>query len=173
MDHLARWRESWIAGAIASLAKPHAWVLVRLIVVAHLRVNGRRRFAESAAIGAATALLILLPYLEHGRAADLVTLPCVAAQVTPVASANAHNFWWIVGGNPGRFPRDSEPVLGSLSYRQTAVPLVIAVLAFTLWRYMQSHQSSAFLLAAYQAFAWVMFTTQAHENPAFWSFRCC
>ena len=62
---------------------------------------------------------------------------------------------------------DDQRFLGPLTYRLAALPLVLGVAAFTLWRLLRAPSTSVFLLAAYQAFGWFCFTTQAHENHSF------
>jgi len=114
-----------------------------------------------------TILLILAPFIVHNRVRDFLTLPQQIAGVMPVASANAHNLWWIVTNNPAPVVPDSDRVFGPLTYRQAALPLVLLVAVFTPWRLWTSPRTSVFLLAAYQAFGWFCFTTQAHENHAF------
>lgn len=164
---VGRWRESWLAAGLAAMTKPQAWALAPLFALAQVRVRGWRRTAVGTAMAAVVALVVMLPFLAHGRLSDFLTLPSQIAGVMPVASANAHNLWWIVSGNPGGFHLDSEPVLGRFTYRQVALPLVLGVAACTLWRYWRTPATSIFLLAAYQTFGWFMFTTQAHEDHLF------
>jgi hypothetical protein len=161
------WHGSWIAAGLAAMTKPQAWALVPLYLVSQLRLSGVRRVAIGIVLALITILLILAPFIVHNRIRDFLTLPQQIAGVMPVASANAHNLWWIVTNNPAPVVPDSDRVFGPLTYRQAALPLVLLVALFTLWRLWTSPGTSVFLLAAYQAFGWFCFTTQAHENHAF------
>lgn len=164
---LGWWQGSWVAAGLAAMTKPQAWSLVPLFLIAQARSQGWRRVIIGAGIAGIVVVIILMPFIRYGRLGDFLTLPGQIAGVMPVASANAHNLWWIVSRNPAPVVFDSERVLGPLTYRQLAVPLVLAVAGFTLWRMVRAPQTSIFLLAAYQAFGWFCFTTQAHENHPF------
>jgi Gpi18-like mannosyltransferase len=161
------WHGSWIAAGLAAMTKPQAWALMPLYLVSQLRLTDVRRVAIGIVLALITILRILSPFIVHNRIRDFLTLPQQIAGVMPVASANAHNLWWIVTNNPAPVVPDSDRVLGPLTYRQAALPLVLFVAVFTLWRLWTSRGTSVFLLAAYQAFGWFCFTTQAHENHAF------
>jgi Gpi18-like mannosyltransferase len=161
------WHSSWIAAGLAAMTKPQAWALVPLYIVSQLRLTGLRRVVIGMLLALVTILLILAPFIVHNRIRDFLTLPQQIAGVMPVASANAHNLWWIVSNNPAPVVLDSERVLGPVTYRLAALPMVLLVAAFTLWRLWISPCTSVFVLAAYQAFGWFCFTTQAHENHAF------
>ena len=164
---LGRWQGSWIAAGLGAMTKPQLWALMPLFLLVQTRDRSRPRLAAGMLLALVTVTVVVSPFAVHGRLADFLTLPSQIAGVMPVASANAHNLWWIVSGNPGGFHLDSETVLGPLTYRQVALPLVLAVAVYTLWLAWRRPTISVFLLAAYQAFGWFMFTTQAHENHPF------
>jgi hypothetical protein len=89
----------------------------------------------------------------------------------PVASANAHNLWWLVTAGAPSFVVDHERWLGSLTYRQAALLLLLPVLGFTLWRaWFARGPWELSALAAYTAHAWFCLTTGAHENHPFMIF---
>jgi Gpi18-like mannosyltransferase len=164
---LGLWPGSWVAAGLAAMTKPQAWALVPLYVIVQFRVTGIRRVAIGIGLAMVTMLIVVAPFVIHGRVRDFLTLPQQIAGVMPVASANAHNLWWIVTNNPAPVVLDSERILGPLTYRLAALPLVLLVAGVTLWRLIVSPGTSIFLLAAYQAFGWFCFTTQAHENHSF------
>jgi dolichyl-phosphate-mannose-protein mannosyltransferase len=164
---LGWWQGSWVAAGLAAMTKPQAWALVPLYLIVQFRLTGIRRVAIGIGLSIVTMLVVLAPFIIHGRVRDFLTLPQQIAGVMPVASANAHNLWWIVTNNPAPVVLDSERLLGPLTYRLAALPLVVLVAGVTLWRLIASPGMSIFLLAAYQAFGWFCFTTQAHENHSF------
>jgi hypothetical protein len=164
---LGWWQSSWVSAGLAAMTKPQAWALVPIYLVAQFRLTGLMRILWGAGIAAITVLVIVMPFIVHGRLADFLTLPDHIASVMPVASANAHNLWWIVTRNPAPVVMDDQRFLGPLTYRLAALPLVLGVAGFTLWRLLRSPSSWVFLLAGYQAFGWFCFTTQAHENHSF------
>lgn len=164
---LGMWQVSWASAGLAAMTKPQAWALVPLYVIFQVRRSGLALFLKGVLIAGAVVLIVISPFVIHGRLGDFLSLPGAIASVMPVASANAHNLWWIVTGVPLPVVPDSDRILGSLTYRQLAMPLVLGVAGFTVWRCLTSPGTSVFLLAAYQAFGWFCFTTQAHENHPF------
>jgi len=164
---LGWWQSSWVSAGLAAMTKPQAWALVPIYLVAQFRLTGPMRIIWGAGIAVITVLVVVMPFIVHGRLGDFITLPDHIASVMPVASANAHNLWWIVTSNPAPVVMDDQRFLGPLTYRLAALPLVLGVAGFTLWRLLRAPSTSVFLLAAYQAFGWFCFTTQAHENHSF------
>ncbi len=126
------------------------------------------------ALGAgAVGLAVLLPFLASGRLRQVLTLPGHISSVMPVASANAHNLWWLVTRGEFPFVLDSEklPGLLPLSYRQAALLLVVAALGFSVWRtWLARGPWELAALAAFSGHAWFCLTTAAHENHAFMVF---
>jgi hypothetical protein len=118
-------------------------------------------------------LLVLLPFLLSGRWRELLTLPEHISSVMPVASANAHNLWWLVTRGAIPFVFDSER-LGppfAVTYRQAALGLLLAALAFSLWRAWSARGPwELAALSAYSVHAWFCLTTAAHENHPFMIF---
>ena len=115
-------------------------------------------------------LLVLLPYVAQDRLRELLSLPGRISTVMPVASANAHNLWWLVTRAEKEFVFDHELVRQWLpfTYRQVALVLVLLALAFSLarvWRARGPWELSA--LTAYFGFAWFCLTVGAHENHAY------
>ncbi|MFN0073923.1 MAG: hypothetical protein ACKVVP_20780 [Chloroflexota bacterium] len=166
---LGWWQGSWVAAGLAAMTKPQAWALMPLFFIVQIRRSGVSRTALGVLIAAAVVLLVVSPFILHGRVHEFLTLPERISSVMPVASANAHNLWWIVTNNPAPVVLDSERVLGPLTYRQVALPLVLAVAALALWRLLTAPGISIFFIGGYQAFGWFCFTTQAHENHYFFA----
>jgi Gpi18-like mannosyltransferase len=167
MTLLGWWQGSWVAAGLSAMTKPQAWALVPLYLIVQFRRTGLVRLVLGGLIAGVVMIAVLAPFIIHGRITDFLTLPAQIAGVMPVASANAHNLWWIVTNNPDPVVLDSERVLGPLTYRMAALPLVLGVAGVTLWRLISAPSTSIFLLSAYQAFGWFCFTTQAHENHSF------
>jgi hypothetical protein len=114
-------------------------------------------------------VVILAPFLIAGRLGDLLTFPITVGSVMPVATANAHNLWWMVlawRGLDPLFTPDSTRFLGPLSYRVMATLLLGAHFLFVGWLYWSSRARLA-EVAALTVLGWFAFTTQAHENHLF------
>jgi hypothetical protein len=161
----------WVASALAALAKPQAWALLPLVVIATLRLRQPRRLALDAAVGLLTALIVALPFVVTGRVGQLLSLPRTVSTVMPVVSADAHNLWWIVlapHSENAIFTFDSEPLLGPLSFRLAAGLLVGASLVVSAWLYW-TRRASLPEAAALTVLGWFAFTTQAHENHLFFA----
>ncbi len=162
---------AWGAMALAALAKPQAWVLLPLAVLATWRETGARGLVRGAAAGGAVTLVVLLPFIATGGLGELATLPATISGVMPVVTANADNLWWLVLDRRGiepLFTDDSARLVGPLTYRLAAGGLVGAALLFTYWLYWTDRARLA-EAAALGALGWFVFTTQAHENHLFFT----
>jgi len=164
---LGRDRAGAVAFGLAAMTKPQAWALFPLFVYAAWLRTGRRRTVTGLALIALTAAVVALPFLLAGRLGDFLTLPEQIASTMPVASAFAHNLWWLVTRGTEPLVFDREALIGLLSYRDVAGPMVLLVAAIGLWRLRRAPSDGLFLIAAYQAFGWFCLTTRAHENHAF------
>jgi Gpi18-like mannosyltransferase len=162
----------WAAIAAAALAKPQAWSIVPLLVIATLRLRGVRGLIAGLGSGAVVGTLIILPFVISGRLGELLTLPWEVSSVMPVVSADAHNVWWLVLQPRGLDPLyelDSARAIGPLTYRGAGTLLVIATAVFTGWLYWTRRASLA-EAASLSVLGWFTFTTQAHENHLFFVF---
>ena len=158
----------WAAVGLAAATKPQAWALLPFLGYVSLRRFGLARSALGGLVAASTALLACLPYLLAGTFGQLLTLPRLIAETMPVATANAHNLWWLLTDARPEFVPDAEPLLGPLSYRQVAAALAVILLGYGLWRTdAQAGPGGLFAMAAYLGFGWFLVTTRAHENHAF------
>jgi Gpi18-like mannosyltransferase len=161
----------WAAIALAAMAKPQAWFLIPLLVIATLRSRGLLALARGALVGAAVTVLLALPFLIGGRLGELLSLPGVVSSVMPVVSADAHNAWWLILQARNVDPlhvRDAETFIRPLTFRTTAALLVGAALLLSYWLYWTRRASLA-EAAAFGVLGWFTFTTQAHENHLFFA----
>jgi Gpi18-like mannosyltransferase len=161
----------WAAMAAAALAKPQAWSIVPLFILATLRMRGLSGVALGAVSGSIAAVIITLPFILAGRLDELSSLPSTVSSVMPVVSADAHNVWWLVFESRGQDPLfmyDGTRLLGPLSYRTLALALVGATMLITVWLYWTRRAGLA-EAAALGVLGWFTFTTQAHENHLFFA----
>jgi Gpi18-like mannosyltransferase len=155
---------------LAAATKPQAWALLPFLAYVSLRRFGLVPSVLGGVVAAVTALAVCLPFIVYGTFGELFILPRLIAETMPVVSANAHNVWWIVTNGKPDFVMDADPLLGPLTYRQTAALLSLLVVGYGLWRtnpWGRDGELSA--MAAYIAFGWFMVTTRAHENHAFFA----
>jgi len=161
----------WAAMAAAALAKPQAWVILPVMVLATVRTRGPLGLGRGLIAAGVASLVIVLPFIVSGRLAELLTLPGTVSSVMPIVSADAHNFWWLVlepRGQDPLFVQDSARAVGPLTYRTLAGALVGGVLLLSYWLYWTRRTSLA-ETAALDVLGWFTFTTQAHENHLFFA----
>lgn len=161
----------WAALAAAAMAKPQAWFLGPLLLIATFRTHGAVGVLRGALAGVVISVFIGLPFILTGHLLELLGLPFVVSSVMPVVSADAHNLWWLLGHARGFDPIyvfDSERALGPLSYRALGGGLVAATIVLTCWLYWTRRASLA-EAAALGVLGWFCFTTQAHENHLFFA----
>ena len=155
---------------LAFATKPQAWALAPFVGYVSLRRFGIVRTVIGGVVAGVAALVVCIPFVVEGTFRDLLKLPELIAVTMPVASANAHNVWWLVTNGKPDFVLDAEPLLGPLTYRQVALVLALLVMGYGLWRIdprgRDGHLSA---MAAYLAFGWFLVTTRAHENHAFFA----
>jgi hypothetical protein len=155
---------------LAAATKPQAWALLPFLAYVSLRRFGLVRTVVGGAVSAVAVLAVCLPYIVYGTVAELFILPRLIAETMPVVTANAHNVWWIVTSGKPDFVLDAEPLIGPLTYRQTAAGLSLLVVGYGLWRTNPwGRDGDLSAMAAYLAFGWFMVTTRAHENHAFFA----
>jgi Gpi18-like mannosyltransferase len=158
------WPLSWVAMGLAAATKPQAWVLGPLFLARQVLTHRPARVVAGAAVAGLTVGALISPFVLSGRASDLLRWEQVAFSLQAVASANAHNVWWILTNGAAASIQDSERFLGPWTYLQVGGALVAAVTIFTIYCCVRTSSSQPFLLEAYQAFSWFFFTTEAHEN---------
>ena len=161
------WRPGlgWAFVGLAAATKPQAWALLPFLGYVSLRRFGLAKTALGGVSAGAAALAVCLPYVVSGTFRELLTLPRLIAETMPVATANAHNVWWLVTAARQDFVPDAAPLLGPLTYRQLAVLLTVLVFGYGLWRTdPRTGNGHLFAMGAYVAFGWFLVTTRAHEN---------
>jgi len=92
---------AWAALALAALAKPQAWSIGPLFALATLRLHSWPGLGRGLLCGAATGLAVILPFVVTGQLDQLFSLPLTVSTVMPVATADAHNAWWLVTASRG------------------------------------------------------------------------
>ncbi|MDP8924196.1 MAG: hypothetical protein M3O34_15135 [Chloroflexota bacterium] len=153
---------------LAAATKPQAWALFPFLGYVCLRRFGIARSVALGTTAAVAALVVCLPYLVYGTFDELLRLPKLIADTMPVASANAHNIWWIATNAKPDFVPDAAPFVESITYRQAALGLALLIMGYGIWRTNPwASRGGLAVLAAYLAFGWFMVTTRAHENHAF------
>lgn len=127
---------------------------------------GRLALAAGAAL--AVGLLLAAPVLMSGQFGLMVTAQFRNLGNSAVASANAHNLWWLVTWGDG-WRADTTPLLPGLDYRRTGLLLFAACAAgalYALWR-APGGASAVCDTGAFLCYAFFIVTTEVHEN---WSF---
>jgi hypothetical protein len=158
----------WALVGLAAATKPQAWALLPLLIYVSLRRFGLGKSVTGGLSAGLAAGAVCFPYLAYGTLGDLLKLPRLIAETMPVASANAHNVWWLVTDARPEFVFDDQPLVGDVTYRQVAMILALGFLAFALWRTnVFSRDGGLMAMGAYVAFGWFMVTTRAHENHDF------
>ncbi|MCC6179562.1 MAG: hypothetical protein IT305_29990 [Chloroflexi bacterium] len=153
---------------LAAATKPQAWALLPFLGYVALRRFGLTRTVAGGVVGGAAALAVCVPYLVYGTFGELLGLPATIAETMPVASANAHNVWWLVTAAQPAFVLDADPLLGALTYREVALGLALVLFGYASWRTNPFATNGGLeAMAAYLAFGWFLVTTRAHENHAF------
>ncbi len=161
------WRPQigWAFVGLAAATKPQAWALLPFFGYVSLCRFGVGRTVIGGVSAGLAALVICLPYLVAGTFGELLSLPRLIAETMPVATANAHNVWWLVTDGRPDFVPDAELLIGPLSYRHLALILTAVVFGYGLWRTdPRRGDGHLFEMAAYLAFGWFLVTTRAHEN---------
>ena len=118
--------------------------------------------------GVATGLLVFLPNLSDGGKA-ISQMVSVMRQANPVASAQAHNLWWIVlklqGLDPTRTP-DSDPTALGVSYLGLSVIAVGVFYVAGTFKLIKERDKLSAEPFAYIGLVFFIAGTRAHENHA-------
>jgi hypothetical protein len=150
---------------LAAATKPQAWALLPFLAYVSLRRFGLVRSVVGGLVAALAGLATCIPFLVYGTFSEIFILPRLIAETMPVVTANAHNVWWLVTRANPDFVFDTEPLIGSLTYRQGATILTLLLMTYGLWRTNpRARDGELSAMAAYVAFGWFMVTTRAHEN---------
>ncbi|CAA9585381.1 MAG: hypothetical protein AVDCRST_MAG88-3854, partial [uncultured Thermomicrobiales bacterium] len=132
---------------------------------------GRLALAALGAIAAAAALAALV--LFAGLFGAMVGAMFRNLGNTPVASANAHNLWWLLTWGDGWRP-DTTTLAFGLDFRRAGLLLFgLALLPALVWLWgrsgaaMPANAATPCEVGAFLTFAFFILTTEVHEN---WSF---
>jgi len=152
--------------ALGVLTKPQLVILAPLFVAVVLSRHGMGALVRGAAAAAAVFFALAVPFLLHGRTAELVRTLTGVVGVAPFVSLNAYNFWWIVTGGDGWRP-DTDAVLGSSTYRHVGLALLVLALSLGLRRVIRERgRESVVLSAVWTIFAFFMLATEVTERYA-------
>jgi ALG6, ALG8 glycosyltransferase family len=159
------WAWAWFA--LAALTKPLAYPLAPVLLVATVKTFGWARLARCAAVGAACALVLLLPFAWSGHLRPLLRSLFVQLDAMPYASVNAHNLWWLVErGTP--WLDAQKNTLGPVTYEGLGIALFCVFLLVTLSYVWGSRDERGIRLGfASAAFGFFMLATHMHENHSF------
>ncbi|MCS6801399.1 MAG: hypothetical protein RMM58_02900 [Chloroflexota bacterium] len=159
---------AWALISVGVFTKPQADIFAPLVALITLREQGLRGCLRGAAGIVVGVLLATGPFLLAGTADGIINQMLAMADYDPFISNNAHNFWWLVGWGYGWQIRDTEPFLGPLSYRLTAIGLLALFFLYALWRAWRTHDETRTLeIAAYLGLALFMVMTVVHETHAY------
>lgn len=167
------WTLAGALGATALLTKPQA--LIVFPVLLSLTVRTKTSVARWCGGAVVAIALILSPFALHGNVRDVTNVYFHAVGSYPTLTMGAHNMWTaLFGKETGR--RDTQPLLGPLSYRAVGLTLfslstlfLIAPWLLALWR-KRIHKPNAdlpFLLTALISYAFFLFNTEMHERYLF------
>ncbi len=169
---VARGRPGWAAVALAVglMTKPQALPLLIPFAAWYLRTLGWRGSARAAAAGAATMLVLWVPFLAaDGPRHYLQSLSDYSATFA-VLSLRAWNPWWILqdAAGGGQLISDNVPIVGPVTLRWVGIVVAgLLEVAVFLWVWRRPTASGlAWGLAAASLAAFVGLTTM-HERYAY------
>lgn len=166
---LGRWPElGWAALALAALAKPQAWIYLPVLVLFTWRRHGFGKVLSGGVFFIVTAVALVWPFIAADRGWELASVFVNFSRVMPVVTANAHNLWWLVLGQPGLFKADSAIFLGPFSYQTVGLVLLLVGYAGALMKTLgDGDRETLFSAAGFMSLSFFLFATQIHENHAF------
>jgi hypothetical protein len=166
---LGRWPElGWAALALAALAKPQAWIYLPVLLLFTWRRHGFGKVLSGGVFFVVTAVGVVWPFIAADRGWELASVFVNFSRVMPVVTANAHNLWWLVLGQPGLFKADSAIFLGPFSYQTVGLVLLLAAYTAALMKTLgDGDRETLFSAAGFMSLAFFMLSTQVHENHAF------
>jgi Gpi18-like mannosyltransferase len=162
----AEGRWSWLCWSLAILIKTQAVVFAPLLFVTTLRLYGARGLVRSAGLVSGMLALLCAPLILAGQLPGLLQSYDGSIGRFPRTTVAAYNLWFLAldGGSA----RDTEFVLGSISYRTAGLVLfglVAAIVCLALLR--RSDASARAESAAVLALAFFALPTQIHERYLF------
>jgi dolichyl-phosphate-mannose-protein mannosyltransferase len=160
-----------VALAVALMTKPQALPFLVPFAAWFLARDGWLEAAKAAAVGAATIVVIWLPFLAAGGVQNyLHTLSTYQGDVYAILSLRAWNLWWLVQEllAGGSFVSDQGAILGPITLRHVGYGLALLgeLAVFVLVYRARTPQALAYGLAAAVLVAFCFLTTM-HERYAF------
>jgi dolichyl-phosphate-mannose-protein mannosyltransferase len=160
-----------VALAVALMTKPQALPFLVPFAAWFLARDGWLGAAKAAAVGAATIVVIWLPFLAAGGVQNyLHTLSTYQGDVYAILSLRAWNLWWLVQEllAGGSFVSDQGAIVGPITLRHVGYGLALLgeLAVFVLVYRARSPRALAFGLAAAVLVAFCFLTTM-HERYAF------
>ncbi len=162
----AQGRWSWLCWALAVLVKTQAVVLAPLLFVSTLRLYGARGLVRAAGPTIGVLALLQAPLILARQLPGLLQSYDGSVGRFPRTTVAAYNLWFLALG--GGSARDTEFVLGSISYRTAGIALfglVAAIACLALLR--RSDAPARAESAAVLALAFFALPTQIHERYLF------
>jgi len=162
----AEGRWSWLCWSVAVLIKTQAVVLLPLLVVSTRRQKRARGLVRAAGLAFGFLALLHAPLVLAGPLPGLLQSYDGSVGRFPRTTVAAYNLWFLAldGGSA----RDTEFVLGSISYRTAGIALfglVVAIVCLALMR--RSDAPARAESAAVLALAFFALPTQIHERYLF------
>jgi Gpi18-like mannosyltransferase len=160
-----------VALAVAVLTKPQALPFLVPFAAWFLARGGPLGLLRAAAIGAAVAFVLWLPFLASGGLMDyLGNLGQYQNDVYSVLSLKAWNFWWIIQdlAPVDEFVSDRVPIVGPITFRIVGFGIFAVLSLFIGWRIWRNPQPGTLVLglAASTLVAFTFLTTM-HERYAY------
>jgi Gpi18-like mannosyltransferase len=144
------------------LFKPQTLAFVPLVFWWSFRPFSVQRGLNIVAGIGLTGVLVWLPFVMAGTIAQAIAALQQSVDVYPMLSVAAHNVWYLVGMGDGA-GNDAMPFIGPLSARMVGLAAFAAAYLLVLRRPAEER----FSLAAYVGFAFIMLSTQMHENYSY------
>jgi hypothetical protein len=159
-------RLSWLSWAAALLVKTQAILIAPLLFVGTLRRHGCRGLLRDATLAGGLLVAAWAPLVLAGQGPGLAQSYAGSVERFPRTTVAAYNLWFLVllGGSD----RDTEPLIGSLSYRTAGLILLgLAALLICLALLRRSDGPALAEAAAALALAFFCLPTQIHERYLF------
>lgn len=158
-----RW--GWLCWAAALLIKAQAVLLAPLLFLATLRLHGTRGLLRGGALTGIVVALASLPLILAGQGEGMLQAYLGSTERFPRVTNGAYNLWYLLLG--GQELRDTEQIIGGLSYRAAGLLLLAAVTLLVCWALLRRADGVGRVAAAALALAFFTLPTQIHERYLF------
>ena len=165
---------SYVYFTLACFAKPLAWPLSLLILLASIQQHQIKEIIRSFFIALFTSPLVLLPFLADGNGIKILN-EIFTSQIDamPLISVNAHNLWWLIATYRIEWTHSYDLIAGTVSYRTIAITLFLAAYFSILVRANQNIREAQFDIlktASLIALAFFSLSPHMHENHLIYFF---